>query len=116
MTALQLTIGALTLLTNAFFVGAEFALIAVRRSQIEPHARKGDKRAPTVLYGLEHLSAMMATAQLGITVSSLVLGAVAAVSRLVTLHWPLVLVIDDAHWADQESLRWLAGFAQHLDE
>ncbi|MFD3481554.1 hemolysin family protein [Streptomyces sp. NPDC058665] len=77
MTALQLAIGALTLLTNAFFVGAEFALIAVRRSQIEPHAHKGDKRAHTVLYGLEHLSAMMATAQLGITVSSLVLGAVA---------------------------------------
>lgn len=77
MTALQLAIGALTLLTNAFFVGAEFALIAVRRSQVEPDAHKGDKRARTVLYGLEHLSAMMATAQLGITVSSLVLGAVA---------------------------------------
>ncbi|MFD1832133.1 MULTISPECIES: hemolysin family protein [Streptomyces] len=77
MTALQLAIGLLTLLTNAFFVGAEFALISVRRSQVEPHAEKGSKRARTVLWGLEHLSAMMATAQLGITVSSLVLGAVA---------------------------------------
>jgi CBS domain containing-hemolysin-like protein len=38
MTALQLTLGALTLLTNAFFVGAEFALISVRRDQIEPRA------------------------------------------------------------------------------
>ncbi|MEU6084644.1 hemolysin family protein [Streptomyces sp. NPDC047108] len=77
MTALQLLIGGLTLLTNAFFVGAEFALIAVRRSQIEPGAHQGDRRARTVLWGLEHLSAVMATAQLGITVSSLVLGAVA---------------------------------------
>lgn len=77
MTALQLAVGALTLLTNAFFVGGEFALISVRRSQIEPRAQGGDKRARTVLWGLEHLSALLATAQLGITVSSLVLGAVA---------------------------------------
>ncbi|MEU7468779.1 hemolysin family protein [Streptomyces sp. NPDC044984] len=77
MTALQLVIGALTLLTNAFFVGAEFALVSVRRSQIEPRAQAGDKRARMTLWALEHLSAMMATAQLGITVSSLVLGAVA---------------------------------------
>ncbi|SCK09501.1 Hemolysin, contains CBS domains [Streptomyces sp. WMMB 714] len=77
MTGLQLTIGVLTLFTNAFFVGAEFALISVRRSQIEPLAQRGENRAKTVLWGLKHLSAAMATAQLGITVSSLVLGAVA---------------------------------------
>ncbi|MFE9912585.1 hemolysin family protein [Streptomyces clavifer] len=77
MTVLQLTIGALTLLTNAFFVGAEFSLISVRRSQIEPQADAGHKRARLTLWGLQHISAMMATAQLGITVSSLVLGAVA---------------------------------------
>ena len=77
MTVLQLAIGALTLLTNAFFVGAEFALISVRRGQIEPRAQEGNKRARMTLWGLQHLSAMMATAQLGITVSSLVLGAVA---------------------------------------
>ncbi len=77
MTAIQLLIGAFTLITNAFFVGAEFALISVRRSQIEPAAAKGNLRARTTLWGLEHLSAVMATAQLGITVSSLVLGAVA---------------------------------------
>lgn len=77
MTTLQLVIGALTLLTNAFFVGAEFALISVRRDQIEPRAQRGERRARTVLWALTHLSPMMATAQLGITVSSLVLGAVA---------------------------------------
>ncbi|WP_327686578.1 hemolysin family protein [Streptomyces sp. NBC_00467] len=77
MTAIQLAIGVLTLFTNAFFVGAEFALISVRRSQIEPEAAKGNWRAKSALWGLEHLSAAMATAQLGITISSLVLGAVA---------------------------------------
>ena len=41
MTAVQLLIGLLTLVVNAFFVGAEFALISVRRSQIEPHAEAG---------------------------------------------------------------------------
>ncbi|GAA3567020.1 hemolysin family protein [Streptomyces osmaniensis] len=99
MTALQLAIGALTLLTNAFFVGAEFALISVRRSQVEPRAKDGDKRARMTLWALEHLSAMMATAQLGITVSSLVLGAVAepAIAHLLepgfeTAHVPHTLV------------------------
>ncbi|WP_328878773.1 hemolysin family protein [Streptomyces sp. NBC_00299] len=99
MTVLQLAIGALTLLTNAFFVGAEFALISVRRSQIEPRAKQGHARARMTMWALEHLSAMMATAQLGITVSSLVLGAVAepAIAHLLepafeTAHIPHGLV------------------------
>ncbi|PJN29135.1 hemolysin family protein [Kitasatospora sp. CB02891] len=77
MTALQLAVGLLTIVANALFVGGEFALISVRRSQIEPRAEAGDRRARTVIWGLEHVSAMLATAQLGITVSSLVLGMVA---------------------------------------
>ncbi|MFH9731598.1 ATP-binding protein [Streptomyces sp. NPDC017260] len=43
-------------------------------------------------------------------------GLVAAVRRLARREWPLVLLIDDAHWADQETLRWLAAFADRLDE
>ncbi|MGA4544238.1 hemolysin family protein [Uniformispora flossi] len=77
MTVVQILIGLLTLVTNAFFVGAEFSFISVRRSQIEPRALAGERRARSVLWGLEHLSAVLACAQLGITVSSLVLGAVA---------------------------------------
>ncbi|MFI6873446.1 hemolysin family protein [Streptomyces sp. NPDC050400] len=99
MTGLQLAIGALTLLTNAFFVGAEFSLISVRRSQIEPRAQAGEKRARSTLWALEHLSALLATAQLGITVSSLVLGAVAepAIAHLLepgfeAVHVPHALV------------------------
>ncbi|GAA2890822.1 ATP-binding protein [Streptomyces mexicanus] len=43
-------------------------------------------------------------------------GLVAAVSRLAGREWPLVLLIDDAHWADEETLRWLAAFAGRLKE
>ncbi|MGW0816312.1 ATP-binding protein [Streptomyces viridiviolaceus] len=43
-------------------------------------------------------------------------GLVAAVRRLARREWPLVLLIDDAHWADQETLRWLAALAERLDE
>jgi CBS domain containing-hemolysin-like protein len=77
MTIVQLLIGLATLVVNAFFVGAEFALISVRRSQIEPYADQGDRRAKSVLWGLEHVSALMAAAQLGITLCTLVLGVVA---------------------------------------
>ncbi|SEQ16873.1 hemolysin family protein [Streptomyces radiopugnans] len=77
MTAVQLLIGLLTLVANAFFVGAEFAMISVRRSQIEPLAERGEKRARSVVWGLEHVSALMASAQLGITLCTLVLGVVA---------------------------------------
>jgi tetratricopeptide (TPR) repeat protein len=43
-------------------------------------------------------------------------GLVAAVRRLARRDWPLVLLIDDAHWADPETLRWLAAFAERLDD
>ncbi|MFI9646808.1 hemolysin family protein [Streptomyces sp. NPDC052040] len=74
MSLLQLVLAALLVLVNGFFVGAEFALVSVRRSQIEP---LGTARARQVLYGLERLPQMMAAAQFGITVCSLTLGAVA---------------------------------------
>ncbi|MEY9877956.1 CBS domain containing-hemolysin-like protein [Streptacidiphilus sp. MAP12-33] len=77
MSALALFFAVLLLLGNAFFVGAEFALVSVRRSQVEPLAEAGDKRAATVVRALEDVSAMLAATQLGITVCSLLLGAVA---------------------------------------
>ncbi|MEU2284782.1 AAA family ATPase [Streptomyces sp. NPDC013178] len=43
-------------------------------------------------------------------------GLVAAVTRLARRDWPLVLLVDDAHWADQETLRWLAAFVERLDD
>ncbi len=61
------------LLGNAFFVGAEFAVISARRSQIEPLAEKGVRAARTALYAMEHATLMLATSQLGITICSLLI-------------------------------------------
>lgn len=77
MIFLQLFAAVLLLLGNAYFVGAEFAVISVRRSQVEPLAEAGDRRARQVLHGLGNVSALLAAAQLGITVCSLLLGALA---------------------------------------
>lgn len=66
----------LLLAANAFFVAAEFALVAARRTKIEPLAEAGSRRAGRALRSMEHLSLMLAGAQLGITVCSLALGAV----------------------------------------
>ncbi|MCW2772527.1 MAG: hypothetical protein JWN91_853 [Nocardioides sp.] len=58
---------------NAFFVGAEFAVISARRSQIEPRAAEGSRAAKSTLYAMEHATLMLATSQLGITVCSLLI-------------------------------------------
>ncbi|WP_150308370.1 hemolysin family protein [Planctomonas psychrotolerans] len=58
---------------NAFFVGAEFAVISARRSQIEPLAESGNRAAKTALWAMEHATLMLATSQLGITVCSLLI-------------------------------------------
>ena len=83
LTALVLAM--VLLLGNAFFVGAEFALISTRRSRVEPLAEAGNRRAAMTLRAMERVSLMMAGAQLGITVCSLGLGAVGepAVARMI---------------------------------
>ncbi len=85
-TWLALVLVVVFLAGNAFFVGAEFAIISVRRSAIEPLAAAGDRRARTVLWAMEHVSLMLACAQLGITVCSTSIGLVAepAIAHLVT--------------------------------
>ncbi|TQL01131.1 hemolysin family protein [Cellulomonas sp. SLBN-39] len=74
---------------NAFFVGAEFALMSARRSSVEPLAEAGDRRAATVLWAMEHVSLMLAAAQLGITVCSTSLGLVAEPAIAHALEVPL---------------------------
>ncbi len=93
--ALALALG--LLLGNAFFVGAEFALVSARRSQIEPKAQSGSTIARVTLKAMENMSLVIGVNQLGITVCSLVLGAVGepAVAHLIEplLH---LLRIPDA--------------------
>jgi CBS domain containing-hemolysin-like protein len=62
------------LAANAFFVGAEFALISARRDRLEAMAAAGTAAARTVLHAGADLSRMLAASQLGITICSLLLG------------------------------------------
>lgn len=77
------------LLGNAFFVAGEFAIMSARRSQIEPRADEGSTRAKTALWAMEHVSLMLACAQLGITVCSLLILNVAEPALHELLSGPL---------------------------
>src|SRR5881227_4087042 len=67
----------LLVLANAFFVAAEFALVAARRTRIDALVRRGDRKAKTVQAALQDLYRQLSAAQLGITVASILLGYVA---------------------------------------
>ena len=82
-------IGVLLLLANAFFVAAEIALLAARRARVEDLAATGDPRARRALAALEELSVTFSGAQLGITMASLGLGAVAEPALASALLVPL---------------------------
>jgi CBS domain containing-hemolysin-like protein len=87
----------LLLLANGFFVGAEFALISARRDRLEALAEQGKRGAVTVIRAGENLSVMLAGAQLGITVCSILLGRVGEPAVAHLLEKPFFLVgISDA--------------------
>ncbi len=80
----------LLLAANAFFVGAEFAAMSARRSQLEPLADAGSKGARSAMDALQHTGILLATSQLGITVCSVLLGAVSEAA----LHHAFVPVVE----------------------
>jgi CBS domain containing-hemolysin-like protein len=71
---LSIALVVVLLLTNAFFVGAEFTLISSRRDRLEALLEQGKTRAKIVINASKHVSSMLAGAQLGITICSLLLG------------------------------------------
>jgi len=93
-----LVLAVVLLAANAFFVGAEFAIISARRSSVEPRAQAGDRRARTVLWAMEHVSLMLACAQLGITVCSTSLGVVAEPAIAHMIEDPLHAVGVPSSW------------------
>ncbi|QIB46949.1 hemolysin family protein [Streptomyces aureoverticillatus] len=86
MTTPLLLLGAalLLILANGFFVAAEFGLVTVERPDAEKAAADGDRRARTVVGALKELSFQLSGTQLGITLTSLVIGMLAepALARL----------------------------------
>jgi magnesium and cobalt exporter, CNNM family len=87
----ELLAAAALLLANAFFVASEFALIASRRTVIEPRAATSS-RARAALAAMNQIPLMIAGAQLGITMCSLGLGAIAepALAHLVAAPFAAV--------------------------
>ena len=61
-------------LANGFFVGAEFALVSVRRTRLEARAAAGSRRADAAIRLLNDPTAFISATQLGITIASLALG------------------------------------------
>ncbi|MBM9622769.1 hemolysin family protein [Streptomyces zhihengii] len=81
---LLLSAALLLILANGFFVAAEFGLVTVERPEAEAAAGAGDRRARRVVAALRELSFQLSGTQLGITVTSLVVGMLAqpALARL----------------------------------
>jgi CBS domain containing-hemolysin-like protein len=59
---------------NGFFVAAEFALVKVRPGELHEQARLGSRRARAAEHVHRHLARYLSACQLGITLSSLILG------------------------------------------
>jgi CBS domain containing-hemolysin-like protein len=84
MSTWALLLSAVLLALNGFFVAAEFALVASKRYRLEQAAAAGGRAARAALAGNRELALMLAGAQLGITICTLGLGALAepAIERL----------------------------------
>ncbi|HJQ47953.1 MAG TPA: hemolysin family protein [Amycolatopsis sp.] len=80
------------LLTNAFFVGAEFTLMSSRRDRLEALLEQGKTRAKIVINASRHVSLMLAGAQLGITICSLLLGRLGEPAVAHRLAWFFALL------------------------
>ncbi|MCX5113527.1 hemolysin family protein [Streptomyces sp. NBC_00378] len=86
---LLLSAAFLLILANGFFVAAEFGLVTVERPDAERAAAEGDRRARTVVEALRELSFQLSGTQLGITITSLVVGMLAEPALAQLLDGPL---------------------------
>ena len=77
LTAIQLLLIALCIVWNAFFVAAEYAFVSVRHTRLDELAAEGNRRARTVRRIVADPSRFLHAFQLGISLSSIALGALA---------------------------------------
>ncbi|MEW5958061.1 MAG: hemolysin family protein [Chloroflexota bacterium] len=90
---------ALMVLANAFYVAAEFGSVSARKTRIAQLAGEGDRLAGRLLPIMENshkLDQYVAACQVGITVSSLVLGAYGQ-NTIATVMAPLLLRLELAN-------------------
>jgi len=70
----SLALAALLIFLNGVFVAAEFSLVKVRPTQLEPRVQAGQRRARVARYMTKHLDSYLSATQLGVTLASLGLG------------------------------------------
>src|SRR5437764_634099 len=70
----SLALAALLIFLNGYFVAAEFSLVKVRSTQLEPRVQAGQRRARVARYLTKHLDSYLSATQLGVTLASLGLG------------------------------------------
>ena len=89
MAWLLLAAAILLVVANALFVAAEFGLVTVEQASLTQAADRGDRGAGRVLAARTELSTQLSGAQLGITVTSLIVGYLAEPSLAALLRGPL---------------------------
>ncbi|RDI94787.1 HlyC/CorC family transporter [Meiothermus sp. QL-1] len=104
---------ALLILVNAFFVAAEFSLVAIRRSRVEQLAESGSWQGLLLKQAIGRLDTYIATTQLGITATNLILGAFGEpyVTRLIVSGIALLFGETEASLAANNSLLSSFSFA-----
>ncbi len=97
-------------LTNGFFVAAEFALVRIRETQLDMLVAKGWKRAKMARHIVRHLNSYLSATQLGVTMASLGLGYLGEPVFTAVLE-PLLapLGVTSAIW--QHSISFAVGFS-----
>ncbi len=100
----------LLVLANAFFVAAEFALVAVRESRVNEMVMQRRLGAHAVKHAIENLDDAIAATQLGITLASLALGWVGEPS-LAHLFEPLFSFLpEEGSWIAAHTLATILAF------
>ena len=82
MNALKLTLAAVLVAVNAFFVIAEYALVRSRRSRLEVMRDEGSKGAALALTQLAMINEYISAVQIGVTMTSIGVGAPKLMTRL----------------------------------
>lgn len=103
---IQVIITLLLVFLNGFFVAAEFAIVKIRASQLEPKVQEGNSMAILSKKIVSNLDGYLAATQFGITLASLGLGWIGepVVSKILISGMELVGISIDPHLAHQIAL------------
>lgn len=88
-TVVGLVVGLVLIVLNALFVAIEFALARVNRTRIEQKVKEGKGTSKLILKALDKIDSYISASQVGITICSLALGAIAELT-IAKLLSPLI--------------------------